>query len=131
MPKFSPRSQRELSTCHWKLQAILWDAIEIVDFTVLEGHRSPEKQREAYDKGFSKVLEGTHNVLPSCGVDVAPYPLDWADERRFYLLAGVILVIAYERGIKIRWGGDWDSDGDLTDQTFNDIGHFELAKEEV
>lgn len=24
--------------------------------------------------------------------------------------------------------GDWDSDGDFNDNTFNDLGHFELVK---
>ncbi len=28
--------------------------------------------------------------------------------------------------IEIRWGGDWDRDGDTTDQTFNDLVHWEL-----
>jgi peptidoglycan LD-endopeptidase CwlK len=29
-------------------------------------------------------------------------------------------------GIEIRWGGDWDGDGDLSDHKFNDLPHFEL-----
>jgi hypothetical protein len=28
--------------------------------------------------------------------------------------------------IKIRWGGDWDSDNIMKDQTFNDLPHFQL-----
>ena len=28
--------------------------------------------------------------------------------------------------IKIRWGGDWDSDNIMKDQTFNDLPHFEI-----
>ena len=42
-------------------------------------------------------------------------------------MAGYIQATADKLGIKIRWGGDWDSDGDLDDQTFMDLGHFELV----
>jgi peptidoglycan L-alanyl-D-glutamate endopeptidase CwlK len=34
--------------------------------------------------------------------------------------------IAAKMGIKIRWGGDWDRDEELHDQTFFDLPHFEL-----
>jgi peptidoglycan L-alanyl-D-glutamate endopeptidase CwlK len=29
----------------------------------------------------------------------------------------------------IRWGGDWDSDTEVNDQTFIDLPHFELISE--
>jgi peptidoglycan L-alanyl-D-glutamate endopeptidase CwlK len=29
-------------------------------------------------------------------------------------------------GIKIRWGGDWDSDGDINDNRFDDLVHVEI-----
>jgi len=35
--------------------------------------------------------------------------------------------VASQMGIKIRWGGDWDSDGSVCDNKFNDLVHFELA----
>lgn len=28
---------------------------------------------------------------------------------------------------RIRWGGDWDRDHDVKDQTFNDLVHFEVV----
>ncbi|WP_232367585.1 M15 family metallopeptidase domain-containing protein [Alteromonas pelagimontana] len=28
----------------------------------------------------------------------------------------------------VRWGGDWDMDGQTLDQKFNDLPHFELYK---
>ena len=33
---------------------------------------------------------------------------------------------AVELGIRLRWGGDWDGDNELRDQTFNDLVHFEV-----
>jgi len=60
-------------------------------------------------------------------MDIAPYPIDWKDLERFYVLAGVIMACAHEEGVKIRWGGDWDSDGDYHDSSFIDLPHFELV----
>jgi len=42
------------------------------------------------------------------------------------MLAGVMLNAAQEMGIRVRWGGDWDGDGSTKDQTFHDLGHYEL-----
>jgi peptidoglycan L-alanyl-D-glutamate endopeptidase CwlK len=59
---------------------------------------------------------------------VAPYPIDWNDTKRFYHFAGFVLGVAKSSkiAIPIRWGGDWDSDNDLNDQTFMDLVHWEL-----
>jgi peptidoglycan L-alanyl-D-glutamate endopeptidase CwlK len=67
-----------------------------------------------------------HNSKPSLAVDIAPYPIDWADDERFYFLAGIIKAASHQVGVKVRWGGDWDSDDDFHDQTFMDLGHFEI-----
>ena len=44
-----------------------------------------------------------------------------------YAFGGFVKGVASQKGIKIRWGGDWDSDNDLHDQNFIDLPHFELA----
>jgi hypothetical protein len=59
-------------------------------------------------------------------VDVAPYPVDWNDKERFYYFAGFVKGVASSLGISIRWGGDWNSDNNLKNQTFFDLPHFEL-----
>ncbi len=69
---------------------------------------------------------GKHNRKPSEAIDAAPYPIDWDDLNRFYYFAGYVKGIANEMGIKIRWGGDWDGDTILDDQTFMDLPHFEI-----
>ena len=129
---FSKFSEDKLAECKLKLQEIARGAIDIMDFTVITGKRSKEEQRKKYAKGLSKVRwpDSKHNVENECfkseAFDLAPYPIDWQDEERFYLLAGVIITIAKQKEIDLRWGGDWDSDMDVHDQTFNDLGHFEL-----
>lgn len=100
------------------------------DCTVLEGYRSPKRQHQLFMEGKSKVDAGEskHNASPSLAVDVAPCPIDWNDKERFYLFAGYVLGRADALGIKIRWGGDWDQDTLVDDQTFNDLVHFELIE---
>lgn len=130
MPSFSDKSRAILDTCDRRLQAICEDVIEHCDFTVLEGHRSNERQDELFHQGKSKLRAGQskHNHDPSLAVDLAPYPINWNETRRFYFLAGRIIQAGAELGIRIRWGGDWDSDSDFSDQTFNDLPHFEIVE---
>lgn len=99
------------------------------DCTVIQGHRGQEEQDQAYRTGRSQVKwpHGKHNASPSLAADVAPYPIDWRDIRRFDHFAGFVKGVAAEMGLTIRWGGDWDSDHDLKDQRFNDLVHFELV----
>tara|TARA_R110000782_G_scaffold146133_1_gene238869 strand:+ start:882 stop:1322 length:441 start_codon:yes stop_codon:yes gene_type:complete len=140
MYKFSKRSQTELNTCHLDLRIICNEAIKIFDFTVLEGKRTSERQIQLFNTGKSK-LDGVtkiskHQVTKSNpyskAVDLLPYPVNWKDAKRFFFLAGIMKGVALkllEEGRithKLRWGGDWDSDNDFKDQSFNDLPHFEL-----
>lgn len=128
MPEFSAKSQAKLEECHPKLQFLCRKIIRHYDFTVLEGYRSPERQDEMYRTGKSKLKAGQskHNRDPSEAIDIAPYPIDWNDSKRFFLLAGMMFQAASEANVDLRWGGDWDGDWDFKDQTFNDLPHFEV-----
>lgn len=129
MYKFSKTSLERLSTCHVDLQKLFNEVIKHYDCTIVCGHRSKEEQNLAFKKGNSKLQypKSKHNVYPSVAVDVAPYPIDWNDMSRFYHFGGYVLGVADILNIKLRWGGDWDSDNDLKDQTFMDLVHFELV----
>lgn len=132
MPTLSDKSKKILETCHEDIQRLCYEAIKYFDFTVLEGHRGEDAQNAAYAKGLSKVRwpNGKHNSNPSLAVDLAPYPIDWkAGEKmnqRFVLLAGFMLCLAAQKGIKLRWGGDWNMNMDTRDEGFRDLPHFEL-----
>lgn len=128
MNKFSKRSADKLATCHDDLQMVMNEVIKHIDITILQGIRSKEEQDEFFRTGKSKVQwpNSKHNSTPSMAVDVAPYPIDWNDKRRFDYLAGFVKGVASQMGIEIRHGGDWDSDNDFNDQTFHDLPHFEL-----
>lgn len=134
MPKFSNESKANLKTCHRDLRLTLKLAINFYDFKVLEGHRGEDRQNRLFEEGKSKLQwsSSKHNKSPSRAVDIAPWPIDWEDERRFCYLAGVIHGCherLLETGLitcQLRWGGNWDQDEHLDDNKFDDLGHFEL-----
>jgi peptidoglycan LD-endopeptidase CwlK len=132
MPKFSQRSLDQLDTIHPTLREILEEAIKVSDFIVLEGHRGEEAQNKAFREGRSKIQwpKGNHNKSPSTAADIAPVPIDWDSKhagKKFAFLAGIVTGVAATKGVKIRWGGDWDGDGQMNDQSFHDLPHVELV----
>lgn len=131
MPQFGKRSTEKLSTAHPDLQRLFNEVIKHVDCAVIEGHRGEAAQNEAVKHGMSKLKwpDSPHNKQPSQAVDVCPYPVDWTNFKAFYHFAGFVRGVAAQMGIKIRWGGDWDSDFDIADQRFFDLPHFELVSE--
>jgi peptidoglycan L-alanyl-D-glutamate endopeptidase CwlK len=131
MPAFSQRSLERLRTCDPDLIRLFNRVVERFDCTVLEGHRGQEAQDEAFRTGRSQLKwpDGDHNRVPSTAVDVAPYPVDWHDIRRFDHFAGFVRGVASEMGLSIRWGGDWDGDTQVRDQRFNDLVHYEVVRD--
>lgn len=128
MAKFSAKSRDALATCDKRLEELFLLVVDKYDCKILVGHRSRLKQNRAFKRGAStkEWPNGRHNSSPSLAVDVAPYPVDWKNTKRFYHFAGYVQGKAAEMGIKIRWGGDWDRDFDLDDQDFMDLIHFEI-----
>ena len=128
MPRFGKRSKERLATCEKDLQMVFNEVIKYVDCSILEGHRSKDRQNALYEDGKTKVRypNGRHNASPSRAVDVTPYPVDWADRERQTLFAGFVLGVANQMGIELRWGGDWDQDFEVKDNRFDDFPHFEL-----
>lgn len=137
--KFGNRSKANLDTADPRLQRVCYRALSygVMDFSVIEGHRTIEKQQKLYAEGKSQIdgitRKGKHNENPSLAVDLLPYPHKingvnvWEDKQRFSVLAGLILAAAAEEGVTLRWGGDWDGDGNNADSSFHDMPHFELA----
>lgn len=133
MPIFSKASLTQLATCDTKLQQILNEAIKILDFSVLEGHRDKEAQNIAYAKGFSKLPWplGNHNSNPSRAVDCAPFPIDWSDKarslERFVFMQGIFYATAKRLGTPVRLGIDWNRNNDMRDEHgLHDYPHIEL-----
>ena len=130
MPKFGRTSKKRLVTCKEDLQVLFNEVVKHFDCSVLVGYRGRNEQDTAYESGHSKVKwpNGKHNSNPSLAVDVAPYPIDWDDRERFIYFGGFVKGCAYQLGLPLRWGGDWDNDSQLSDNKFDDLVHFELVK---
>jgi len=131
MAKFGKQSLKNLIGVHPLLIDVLTDAIQHVDFTVLEGVRALNRQKTLYESGASSTMDSMHLKQPdgfAHAVDVAPYPIDWSDKRRFAYLAGLIMGVAESKGIKLTWGNDWDNDGDFDEHKLQDGPHFQLRK---
>ncbi len=132
MPRFGRTSQRHLDEAHPDLQRVFNIVIGHFDCSVIEGHRPQDEQNKAFHAGRSKLKwpESRHNQHPSLAVDAVPYPVDWEDRERFYYFAGFVVAVAATLGITVRWGGDWDRDTQVHDQSFFDLPHFELVQTE-
>ena len=126
---------RRFNTLDPLLQSVLVIGIQVVDFTIVCGYRGKEEQDEAYNNHKSTVQwpNSKHNVFPSIAVDVAPYYKDfphlrWNRKYEFVNLHGILIGIAYTKGITLRSGNNWDRDDELiTDQNFIDLPHLELV----
>jgi len=124
----SARSLQRLEGVHPRLVAVVKLAIQrtTVDFTVVEGLRTPERQREMVEQGKSQTLNGLHLVQPDGyghAVDLAPLVdkvIPWKDLAQFRRLADVVKSCAAELGVPVEWGGDWKS--------FYDGPHFQLPR---
>jgi len=147
--KLSQRSLDRLEGVKPELVEVVNRAIEIttVDFGVIEGLRSEERQKELVAKGASKTMKSKH--LTGDAVDLMAY-LDgrgcW-EIPVYEPIADAMKQAAIECGVPIRWGGawsvsnleDWDGDaGEAMDsyidlrrsqgkKIFLDCPHFELA----
>lgn len=137
---FGERSLANLAGVHPDLVKVAKRAIEIskVDFKVIEGVRTPERQRELYAQGRTKpgpkvtwTLNSNHFKNPATGyghaIDILPAPYDWKDTRPFDAVAMAMFDAAEELGVKIRWGANWDGDGNPREKGESDSPHFELA----
>ena len=138
MSEYSRASQEKLETCHTALQVLFTEVVKVIDCTILCGRREKAEQDRLFKIGHSRCEwpDSKHNAPLgelSTAIDVAPYYIEephirW-DKRslwRWYFFGGIVKGIAAEMKIPIRWGGDWDRDTYVRDQTFNDLPHFEL-----
>jgi peptidoglycan L-alanyl-D-glutamate endopeptidase CwlK len=135
MPSFGARSRAILATVDPALVEIMERVVKHRDITILSGKRGKGEQDDLFARGLSKTRypHSKHNqsrpgTMTSLAVDIAPYPINWKDTNDFIYVAGMVMQAANDLGHTVRWGGDWGRDGNaIDDQTFNDLGHFELV----
>jgi len=121
--KLGKRSLRELEGVHPDLVAVVKRAIELTsqDFTVHDGIRTLEEQKEMVRRGASQTLKSRH--LTGHAVDLVPYingKLRWEWEP-IYKIADAVRMAAQELDIPIRWGGAWDRSFTESEDTPEDM----------
>ena len=126
MPKFGKRSKERLRGVDARLVSVLNELVKIMDVTIIEGLRSEQRQEKLLKEGSTKTKFSKH--ITGKAVDLAPYPIDWNDRDRFHYMGGMIRGIAKQLNVPVRWGGDWDSDGETKDNRFDDLVHVEIKE---
>lgn len=106
---FGERSLSRLKGLHPDLRKVMDRAIATtdIDFTVLEGLRTLERQKQLVASGASKTLNSRH--LDGHAVDIAPFldgeiRWDWPLYRK---LSVIVKQAAKDVNVPIEWGGDW------------------------
>jgi peptidoglycan L-alanyl-D-glutamate endopeptidase CwlK len=120
--KLSLGSLAKLKGVHPDLVRVIKKAAEItkVEFAVIEGLRTLERQKQLVAAGASKTLKSRH--LTGHAADVVPLVdgrIRW-DWPLYHKLAPFIKAAARAENVPIEWGGDWKS--------FPDGPHWQLPK---
>lgn len=149
-------SSEKLEQGHPVLQTLFQRAGRHTNITILNVFRGEVAQNEAFASGASSKRwpESKHNSMPSMAVDASPWPipegwgdldgqtvrdrdLNWKERVKFYEMIAVLRhewnrmcdenpVLA--KTYRLRFGDDWDGDGDYRDQDFDDLPHVELVE---
>lgn len=113
------RDLSRLAGVHADLVAVIELARPAYRFAVLEGLRSPTRQRYLVETGASKTMNSRH--LSGHAVDIAPLDQDgqvsWAWPL-YYPLAIAVKSAADQLAVPVEWGGDWPR--------FKDGPHWQL-----
>ena len=115
------RSLSRLEGVHPDLVRVVKKAASMssLDFTVLEGLRTLERQKQLKENGATRTMNSRH--LTGHAVDLAPMignKVSW-DWPLYYELAIIVKGAAADQDVPLQWGGDW--------RTFKDGPHWELT----
>jgi peptidoglycan L-alanyl-D-glutamate endopeptidase CwlK len=125
MRAYSKRSLDNLKGIHPHLRRVIDRALRDspLDFVVIEGLRTKERQRELVRTGASKTMNSRH--LTGHAVDLMPIDpktkkgsFDW---KLYDQLGPAVEKAAIAEGVPLVWGGRW--------QSFRDGPHFELHRD--
>jgi len=122
--KLGPTSLLRLQDVHPDLVRVVERAIQLteVDFTVLEGLRTKERQAQLLKAGATTTMNSRH--LTGHAVDLGALvggKVRW-DWPLYYKIADAMKAASVELDIPIEWGGDW--------KKFKDGPHWQLPHKE-
>ncbi len=126
--QLTERDRKRLDGVHPDLVRVIERAAQIspIEFRVLEGLRTRERQAELVKQGASHTMRSRH--ITGHAVDIAPYlDTDGDGDREvswhwphYHALAPWIKRAAEQEGVRIIWGASW--------MTFPDGPHWELDR---
>lgn len=118
----SDKSKTKLALVHPHLKQVVEQAIKIssVDFTVLEGIRTLDRQRELVKAGASTTMNSRHihGLAVDLGAMIGGH-ITW-QPKIYTQIADAMLATATKLDIPLIWGGSWRS--------FPDLVHYELNR---
>jgi peptidoglycan L-alanyl-D-glutamate endopeptidase CwlK len=124
MFKLGPTSILRLQQVHSDLVKVVERAIQLseIDFTVLEGIRTKERQAELLKAGATTTMNSRH--LTGHAVDLGALvggKVRW-DWPLYFKIADAMKAASAELSIPVEWGGDW--------KKFKDGPHWQLPHKE-
>lgn len=135
---YGQKSESKIVTCTQNLQLVMYRGIETspYDITIIHGWRGPEVQDALFESGASEKQfpNSKHNTTDKSGqavseaFDFGPWvdgKVPWGETHIFAVIAGCFFAAAAELGVLLRWGGDWDADGNTKEHKLQDWGHLE------
>ena len=136
--RLTTRDEQRLADVDPRLAAVVRDAALRTrqKFMVVEGRRTLARQQELYAQGRTKpgkvvtwTMKSKH--IDGLAVDLAPLDengaIPWVDFAAFKEIARAMFEAAQVLEYRIRWGADWDQDGNPRERGETDSPHFELA----
>lgn len=125
---FSQEEEKILATVDPRLVAVVRAAHARMPLRVIEGYRNEARQNKLFNEGKTKLRfpNSKHNTFPSLAIDIAPLPVDFKNIQRFVDLSVIMFQEAKKRGVRLRWGGDWNRNNDWRDEKFLDMPHYEI-----
>lgn len=107
--KFSKRSLNNLVGVKSSLVEIVKESLSRspFDFIVVEGLRTPARQRELLAQRKTRTLDSYH--ITGHAIDIALLVDGKVNYNlaNYKIVAGVFKEVAAEKGVKLTWGGDW------------------------
>lgn len=131
--RLSQRSLDRLKGVDDRLVKVVKRAIEIStqDFSVNEGLRTVERQRQLVKSGASQTMDSRH--ITGHAVDLVPVvngKISW-DWRYFYPIASAMQQAAKEFGVNVRWGGCWEVINSKTGNPQQWVGAYGQARRKL
>lgn len=130
------RSRLNFVGVHPDLCGVIDEVAQRFNLVVIDGLRTAKQQAALFAQGrttpgliVTDTLHSKHmRQLDGYGhaLDVIPHPVDWENLARFDALALSIFSVASRRRVFLRWGADWDGDGQFREKREHDSPHWEI-----